>query len=180
MVNIRGTPQEIKNQILRPTKVRFGAAKCKDPTLRMRKAGEKLRVYQRQRSFRYERYFDFDLNRSRPNYQVPTCGYSIRITDLKGNTIRQNPYALSKPHARVRYVRVNYEEQRRQAFEMLDLVFDMLRAHKNKVEKGGPAPVIPNYRIPCRFREDFQAGNFSRFLDIWLILIGKKKFLVNM
>ena len=32
--------------------------------------------------------------------------------------------------------------------------------------------VTPSYSIPLRHRDDFQSGNFSRFPEIWLILIG--------
>ena len=31
----------------------------------------------------------------------------------------------------------------------------------------------PSMKIALRHREDFQAGNFSRFVPVWLILLGK-------
>ena len=174
MVMVRTVHQETINRILRPNKVRFGAAKVTDPFGVMEKAGRtKLRVYRTQRPVEYERYYDFKSKRVLINYKVPTRGKTVRLTDLEGNVMIAGRKLLRHGRFRIKYARDNFHEQKIHAYLLLDECFDLMKKHKAKSEGRYNLPItIPSLEIRCRFREDFQAGNFSRFADVWMILLS--------
>ena len=173
MVLIHSHYQDQINRILRPFKTRFGKAKCDFPRARMVNAGRKqLRFYRPQQGINYETYYDFDSESMKKNFRVPSSSKRIRVTDLSGEILTRVPRRFDRKH-KIRYVRYSLIEQKRMGFEMLDIVYDLLSLHRRKSEGEKLTIQTPNYVIPCRFRGDFQAGNFSRFPEIWLILLSK-------
>ena len=49
--------------------------------------------------------------------------------------------------------------------------------HRWNKKSASPVPIAtPSLSIALRHRDDFQAGNFSRFVPIWLILLGFLEF----
>ena len=56
---------------------------------------------------------------------------------------------------------------------LLTYNFELLEAHQRyKQGKVLHPPILPDFEIGCRDREDFQAGNWSRFSNIWMIYIS--------
>ena len=175
MLLIREKRQDAINRILRPNKTRFGAAKVYDPFGVMEKAGRtRLRHYYPQKQTVYEEYYDFDTNSVKINYDVPTCGKTIRITDMEGNVREDGRRATRHGKYRVKYIRETFIQQKIHAYKLLDESFALMAKHKAQSE-GRRKTVIrtPEMKVHCRYREDFQAGNFTRFSDIWMILISE-------
>ena len=180
MVLVRENRQEAINRILRPNKTRFGTAKTRDPFGVMERAGRtKLRFYRPQKTVTYEEYYDFKTDTVKINYDVPTRGKTVRITDLEGNVLQDGRRSTRHGRYRVKYVRETFMQQKIHAYKLLDECFVLLAKHKAKTEGKwvGPIPT-PTMKIHCRFREDFQAGNFTRFSDIWMILISEFKLVL--
>ena len=175
MVLVREKKQEAINRILRPNKTRFGNAKAFDPFGVMNRVGRnKLRNYRPQKAVTYEEYFDFETNSVKINYDVPTCGKTVRITDLEGNLLKDGRRATRNGRFRVKYVRETFMQQKVHAYSLLDECFLLMARHKAQSEGRSKAPIhAPDMRIHCRYREDFQAGNFTRFADVWMILISE-------
>ena len=157
MVMVRMMHQEAINRILRPNKVRFGAAKIVNPFGVMEKAGRtKLRRYRTQRPLEYERYFDFKANKILTNYRVPTRCKTVRLTDMEGNVLVACRKLMRHGRFRIKYERDNLYEQKRHAYLLLDECFDLMAKHKAKSEGNYHVPIaIPKLSIRCRFREDF-------------------------
>lgn len=175
MVFVREKRQEAINRILRPNKTRFGAAKIRDPFGVMERAGRmQLRFYKPQRQMVYEEYYDFKTNSVKLNYDVPTCGKTVRITDLEGNVLRDGRRSTRHGRYRVKYMKSTFIQQKIHAYKLLDECFVLMAKHKAKAENRRQGPITtPEMKIQCRYREDFQAGNFTRFSDIWMILISE-------
>ena len=175
MVLVRENRQEAINRILRPNKTRFGTAKTRDPFGVMEHAGRtKLRFYRPQKVLKYEEYFDFKTNTVKINYDVPTCGKTVRITDMEGNVRRDGRRSTRHGRYRVKYIKETFIQQKLHAYKLLDECFVLLAKHKAKAEGKWTGPIpTPGMKIHCRYREDFQAGNFTRFSDIWMILISE-------
>ena len=84
--------------------------------------------------------------------------------------------STARKHGRLRLVtkKLNYVEQLTHGLELLTQNFALMEAHQ--AYKNGRTltpPCLPKIQIGCRDREDFQAGNWSRFSNIWLIYISK-------
>ena len=175
MVLVRERRQDAINRILRPNKTRFGAAKAFDPHGVMERAGRnKLRFYRPQKTTTYEEYFDFATNSVKINYDVPTCGKTVRITDLEGNLLTDGRRATRTGRFRVKYFRETFMQQKVHAYKLLDESFALMAKHKSVSEGRSKTPIrMPEMKVHCRYREDFQAGNFTRFADIWMILISE-------
>ena len=123
-----------------------------------------------------------------PNFKIPPLGRSIRITDLKGNPICIGRRHVRRGRFRLCYKKSTFEQQRTHAFALLDHCFSILdqvgtnrllklmhnfKHAKNYRQPQNRQPIsTPTLTIEVRHKDDFQAGNFSRFPDIWLILIG--------
>ena len=62
------------------------------------------------------------------------------------------------------------------ALQLLDVNFELMEAHRRHKKKPElPLPKYPDIKIPCRDRNDFQAGNWSRFSNIWMIYLSRNK-----
>lgn len=123
----------------------------------------------------YEKYVDINQPHFplRVNYRIPTAGRSVRIVDLEGNRIKLS--ATARKHGKIRLVtkKYNYLEQMEHALNLVTHNFALMEAHQRyKQGKTIIPPVTPAFEIGCRDREDFQAGNWSRFSNIWLIYIS--------
>ena len=84
--------------------------------------------------------------------------------------------ATARKHGRVRLVtkKYNYLEQMTHGLSLVTQNFTLMEAHlRYKQGKTLTLPTIPAVEIGCRDREDFQAGNWSRFSNIWLIYISE-------
>ena len=110
----------------------------------------------------------------RTNYRIPTSGRTVRVVDLIGNRIMLP--STARKHGRIRLVtkKLDYMEQMTHGLELMTQNFILMEAHQayktgNKLQP----PCVPKLEIGCRDREDFQAGNWSRFSNIWLIYISK-------
>lgn len=110
----------------------------------------------------------------RTNFHVPTRGRSVKIVSLTGEPIVVNK--LAKKHGKLKIVvkKFNFDEQMTIALDLLDINFELMVAHQaHKRDPIHPQPKYPQTKIPCRDRSDFQAGNWSRFANIWMIYLSK-------
>ena len=109
----------------------------------------------------------------RINYRIPTLGRTVRVVDLEGNRISLS--VTARKHGRIRFVtkKLNYLEQMEHGLSLVSHNFQLMEAHQEyKQGKSLSPPSLPSISIGCRDREDFQAGNWSRFSNIWLIYIS--------
>ena len=126
----------------------------------------------------YDKYVDINLPHMpiKTNYHIPTMGRSVKIVGLDGE-----PTVLAKKarkHGKLKIVskKLSHQAQMETAFTLLDANFEIMEAHRAyKKDSTLPQPSYPLLEIPCRDRTDFQAGNWSRFANIWMIYISKKQ-----
>ena len=84
--------------------------------------------------------------------------------------------STARKHGRIRLVtkKLNFAEQLAHGLDLLTHNFALMEAHQAyKSGKVLSPPLVPKMEIGCRDREDFQAGNWSRFSSIWLIYISE-------
>ena len=130
-------------------------------------------------------YYNFDLERSVPNFAIPRKGRTVRITDPHGQQIKLGRKRIRSGKYRIQYQKVSYEEQLEEAFRLFDRSLQLLeKVDFNIICKiifnqywhvkrhGGVHPRYPDYPIKFRCRTEFQGGNFSRFVPVWLLILG--------
>ena len=145
---------EMANSILRPFKQKFPRGKIAGARARMVEKGVSwLRYFRIQPKVRYDTYYNFSKGRNCFNYQVPPLGRLIRICDYQGNLISRPPRRLSGNRFRVRYETITFEQQRKAAFEMLDIIFPLLIEHRKNLTRRVPKNIAtPSYRVPVRYK----------------------------
>ena len=113
----------------------------------------------------------------RTNFHVPSLGRSVKIVGLNGEPLVLGRKARKHGKLKIISKKFSFEEQMKSALELLDVNFELMNAHQAyKRDPQRPQPRYPIHEIPCRDRTDFQAGNWSRFANIWMIYISKKSF----
>ena len=75
----------------------------------------------------YDMYYNFSEEKMVPNFRIPPLGRDIRVTDLKGDPIVLTHRRVQGGKFRVVYKKIDYQDQREAAFELLDTCFTILR-----------------------------------------------------
>ena len=127
--------QELINSILRPLKRRFPRGPIPGAQNRMKQYGLKhLKTYRPQTDyryflnpkfllnskFRYPTYYNFSLEKSVPNYQVPREGRTVRVTTTEGDPIIIGRKKIRSGQFRLQYRKITYHEQLVRAFGLFD------------------------------------------------------------
>lgn len=111
---------------------------------------------------------------TRQNYGVPSLGRAVRIVDLAGNSLVADHSSWKRGKWKLVYRKFSFAEQLKRSYELLDANFSLLEHHRDfKQGKCKCRPVAPSLEIPCRDRNDFQAGNWSRFASVWMIYLSE-------
>ena len=79
-----------------------------------------------QKSHRYDTYYNFDLERSVPNYAVPRIGRTVRVTDPLGKPIILGHKRVRSGKFRIQYSQITFEEQLVESFKLFDLSIHLL------------------------------------------------------
>ena len=133
--------QDFVNSKLRPNKLRFPRGTIPGAKQKMLRYGEKhLRNYRPQIDYRYSftnfkmnilrsryhTYYNFDLERNVPNYQIPRTGRTVRITGPTGEALVLGRKRIRSGQFRVQYEKMSFQEQLEESFRLYDQSLSLL------------------------------------------------------
>ena len=122
-----GRDQDYINSRLRPNKRKFPTGRIPGAQLKMKSYGQyRLRTYKPMSNYQYDTYYNFDLERSVPNFSVPRLGKTVKITDTKGEPIILGQRRIRSNKYRIQYEKHTHFDQLTHAFKIFDQCMTLL------------------------------------------------------
>ena len=144
-------------------------------------AEEKLSRYLVAKGIQFDQYIDLSCTPPvvKNNYDVVPLMHSTPIVHRTGEPFnpvggrrrRRNKIPES---LKMRPYRRTHQQQLEHAFRLVDANFVLLEDHARFIHSQSNAkrPVRPNFPVECRDASKFECGNWSRFVQIWLIYLA--------
>jgi len=146
-----------------------------------RVAEEKLSRYLVAKGIQFDRYIDLSCTppEVKNNYDVVPLMHSTPIVHRTGEPFnpiggRRRRQRAKSEALKLRPYRRTYRQQLEHAFRLVDANFILLEGHARFLQSKNIAerPVQPDFPVECRDASKFECGNWSRFVQIWLIYLA--------